>query len=194
MQNTPRNPSRFVACAALDERLQQEVGESLGSGLLVVRLLQFLPGSPDLARYPCNGSGPHEPHMESGGPAGLAFRRLGRLRILNSKTAEQIPDAICKKPLSFLAKLLVISEGPKVSVQRYEVVPERILWRLRKGFGRRCIAHELVIGAIRYCEISQPIGLKRLRFGGALIEVGARKYVMNFKRLRLGAYQFPIRQ
>ena len=42
---------------AADKRIQQKAREShVGAGP-VFHVLQLLPGSPDLASYPCNGSG-----------------------------------------------------------------------------------------------------------------------------------------
>ena len=50
-----------------DKWLLKEVGKSLGCDLPVVWVLQFLPHPSDLARYPGDGSGPHESHLESCG-------------------------------------------------------------------------------------------------------------------------------
>lgn len=52
-------------------RLLKEVGEPLGGALPVVCVLQLLPGSPDLARYARDGSGPCEPDLETSGSAGI---------------------------------------------------------------------------------------------------------------------------
>src|SRR5271157_265968 len=50
-----------------DECFQQEVGKPLGRVLPLVRVLQFLPNSPDVARHACHGSGNHGSRLGTGG-------------------------------------------------------------------------------------------------------------------------------
>ena len=64
---------------ALNERLQQEVGEPLGRVLPSLRLLQFLPHPQDAARYASDGIGPYGSHLGNRGTAGLEEHLWGRI-------------------------------------------------------------------------------------------------------------------
>ena len=76
----PHHPYADAPHDAPYQCLQQEVGQLVERLLPVVRVLQLLPGSPDLARHPCDGSGPCEPDMEIGGPAGIDTGSIPALR------------------------------------------------------------------------------------------------------------------
>ena len=58
----------------LYERLQQEVGEPLGSGRVVVHVLQLLPGPQIASRDARDGSGNFGPRLERSGAAGTSLK------------------------------------------------------------------------------------------------------------------------
>ena len=57
-----------------DECFFKEMGESLGRDVALVHVLQLLPGSQELARKACDGSGDHGSGVGDRGTPGLTQR------------------------------------------------------------------------------------------------------------------------